>query len=116
MIAMLANTLSFSFPLCLSLSEPSSCQTGEVHTEQALPLKTWLSSVWVGDARYPVAGTVTTKHCLNVGSPLARSIPSVWLQLLNFYFFLFLFFWPDESPKRPCKNSKTHATDRYNLF
>lgn len=29
------------------------CQTGEVHAEQTLPLKSWLSSVWVGDARYP---------------------------------------------------------------
>lgn len=30
------------------------CQTGEVHTVQTLPLKSWLSSVWVGDAKYPV--------------------------------------------------------------
>lgn len=40
----------FSFSLRAQLL----CQTGEVHTEQTLLLKSWLSSVWVGDARYPV--------------------------------------------------------------
>lgn len=51
------------------------CQTGEVHTVQTLPLKSWLSSVWVGDAKYPVLAL--RQNELNVGSVFARSILSI---------------------------------------
>lgn len=53
MNAMLAHTHTHTSAPSLSLRAELLCQTGEVHTEQTLPLKSWLSSVWVGHARYP---------------------------------------------------------------